>query len=267
LPAAGCTCDDDDVTFGKWREACWKLFTYGALTAMGAASCAREPWVRDTELLWRGWPDEHEHSASLRGWYAVEMGLYLYAVFDLLLWEAVRGDYYAMILHHASTLCLLGASFYYGFLRAGAMLLMVNDFVDFWFEGAKLAKYARAEAVSTAFFLAFVASWAYLRQLYCPFFFSASMLVDGWGLVEQYGPSTRHIAIWACFNVLVWSLILLHTYWFFFLLQKIRINVRIHVTVKVVDRRPGVAVEDVFRKPEAAAGLEAHTAHTLLEED
>ena len=252
--------------------------------------------MHDTKLLWRGWPSEQHHSHSLRAWYAVEMGLYLYAVLDLLLWEAVRGDYYAIILHHSSTIALLGASFFYGFLRAGAMLLMLNDFVDIWFEGAKLAKYARAENTSTAFFLAFVASWAYLRQLYCPFSFSTSMLRDGWGLVERYGPSTRHIGIWAAFNVLVWSLILLHSYWFFFLLQKIRVNVRVHVTIRVVDRRPDRAVVDVFqpaamaegggkagrrggaaaaakggqgggKRLEGGADLVAYTAGTLLEDD
>ena len=222
LPAAGVVCSEEDTTFLKWREACWKLFTYASLTLCGLLSCWGEPWLSDTQLLWRGWPSEHTHSASLRLWYAIEFGLYLYAVLDLLVWEAVRGDYYAMILHHASTLSLLGASFFYGFLRAGAVLLMLNDFVDLWFEGAKLAKYAKAENVSTGFFIAFVASWAWLRQLYCPFWFCASLLRDGWALVEQYGPTPRHIGIWAGFNCLVWSIVLLHTYWFFFLLQKIK---------------------------------------------
>jgi hypothetical protein len=107
-------CDDLDVTFLKWREASWKLLTYGTLTAFGVASCAGEPWLRDTSLLWAGWPYAQTHSASLRFWYAAEFGLYAYGLVDLLVWEASRGDYYAMILHHVATLALLGGSFAYG---------------------------------------------------------------------------------------------------------------------------------------------------------
>ena len=98
----------------KWREASWKLLTYGCLTACGIASCSREPWLQDTTLLWRGWPSAQTHSAALRGWYAAETGLYLYGLVDLLVWEAARGDYYAMIIHHVATLALLSGSFSFG---------------------------------------------------------------------------------------------------------------------------------------------------------
>jgi hypothetical protein len=269
LPAAGVTCSPEDVTFTKWREACWRLATYALLTVFGVVSCAAEPWVADTKLLLQGWPAAHVHSAPLQQWYAIEMGLYMYSLADLLLWEAPRGDYYAMILHHVATLTLLGGSFYYSFLRAGAMIMMVNDFVDFWFEGAKLAKYAAAENVSTAFFLAFVASWAWLRQIYTPFNFWYSVAIDGWGLVEQYGPSTEHVVIWAVFLLLIIVVIVLHTYWFVFLLQKIKVSVSINVSIKVVDRRPGAVVEEsqLLETPASPGGLNTHTAKTLLEED
>jgi hypothetical protein len=112
-------CDDSDVVFLKWREASWKLLTYGFLTVFGICSCAGEPWLTDTSLLWRGWPYAQAHSAPLRFWYAAEFGLYAYGLVDLLVWEAARGDYYAMILHHVSTLGLLGGSFAYGCVQRG----------------------------------------------------------------------------------------------------------------------------------------------------
>jgi hypothetical protein len=120
----------------------------------------------------------------------------------------------------------------------------------------QLAKYAAREGVSTAFYLGFVASWAALRQLYCPLAVCRSTLLEAWSLVRRYGPSTRHVAIWAGFNALVlvlqarcavWGAVcacvaecvltrgvvngsvhvcggcqVLHTYWFIFLLQKIK---------------------------------------------
>lgn len=33
---------------------------------------------------------------------------------DIIVWEAVRSDYFSMIIHHISTLSLLFGSFYFG---------------------------------------------------------------------------------------------------------------------------------------------------------
>ena len=273
------------MLFTKWREACWRLTHYAGLAALGVLSTMGEPWMADTPLLWRGWPHEHVHTPALVYWYSIEFGLYLYALADLLLWEATRGDYYAMILHHVATLALLAASFHYSFLRAGCILLMLNDFVDLWFEGAKLAKYAAAENVSTAFFLAFVASWAWLRQVYAPFELIPSLARDGWELVETYGPDVRHVTILSAFLSMVALLVGLHTYWFVFLCQKIKVSVSIHVSIKVVDRRPNAVApaysealmraaagspqrqQEQQQRMSVPTGLDAHTDDTLLEED
>lgn len=46
--------------------------------------------------------------------------------------------------------------------------MIMNDFVDVWFEGAKLANYAHKKETSTFFYVSFVVTWFFLRQLYCP---------------------------------------------------------------------------------------------------
>lgn len=123
-----------------------------------------------------------------------------------------------------------------------------------------------------------------------------SMLMDAWDLVALYGPTprcvcrsvagvprfahyppssspslpfARHVGIYAGFNALVVVLQLLHSYWFFFLLQKIKLTVSISVSVKVVDRRPGAEVEPRAAQlvPASPSGLQMNTARTLLEEE
>ncbi len=122
--------------------------------------------------------------------------------------------------------------------------------------------------MSTGFFLAFVASWAWLRQVYTPRSLCASLAVEGWQLVERYGPTDEHVCIWAAFLTLVMVVVVLHTYWFVFLLQKIKLSVRVSVSIKIVDRRPGAPAEEAGpRIEDAATGLKTHTASTLLEED
>lgn len=48
----------------KWREACWKLVSYGALTLFGLRVILGQPWASDTQLLWKGWPLQHQHSCA-----------------------------------------------------------------------------------------------------------------------------------------------------------------------------------------------------------
>ncbi len=48
-----------------------------------------------------------------------------------------------------------------------------------------------------------MASWAVLRQVYAPLAVCRSTLLEAWSLVAIYGPTPRHVAIWAGFNALV----------------------------------------------------------------
>jgi hypothetical protein len=53
----------------KWREASWKLCSYGALTLFGLQVTLRQPWAVDSMQLWKGWP-QHEHRC-VRGYLAL----------------------------------------------------------------------------------------------------------------------------------------------------------------------------------------------------
>ena len=201
----------------KWREACWKLLCYGCLTAAGLAVAAREPWAWDTRLLWQGWPEAHEHPPGLRRFYAWQMGHYLYGIVDQLVWESRRKDHVAMLLHHAATFALLAVSFYFSFLRVGAVIEVLHDACDVWMEAAKLCNYARLRRSSTALFLVFLASWLALRMAYFPFVVIRSTSLEASALLEWYGPSAANRAIWAGFNALLLVLQALHVYWFYFI--------------------------------------------------
>ena len=201
----------------KWREACWKLLCYGGLTAAGLLVAAREPWARDTHLLWSGWPEAHAHPPRLRRFYAWQMGHYLYGMVDQLVWESRRKDHVAMLLHHFATFALLAVSFHFSFLRVGAVIEVLHDACDVWMEAAKLCNYARLRRASTALFLAFLFSWLALRMAYFPFVVIRSTSLEASALLEWYGPSAANRAIWAGFNALLLVLQALHVYWFYFI--------------------------------------------------
>lgn len=238
-PVMGMRPGPEDLTLVKWREACWKLLTYSGLSLYGAFVVVSEPWLMNTRLLWEDWPAQN-HTFALRLWYALEFGLYAYGLVDLLVWEAVRNDYYAMILHHVSTLALVFGSFWFGFLRIGCLVLLINDFVDLWFEGAKIANYAKAERTSTWFYMAFAVTWLLLRQIYCPFWIMWSCCAESWSLVEKFGPNSFNVGTWLAFNVLLNVLQVQHTYWFVFIVAKVQLS----VSISVIGRRDTDMSED-----------------------
>ena len=65
---------------------------------------------------------------------------------------------------------------------------------------SQLAKYAGRDELSGGLYLGFVATWAVLRQLYCPLLLCYSTLVQAWDLVARHGPTPRPVSIGAAFN-------------------------------------------------------------------
>ena len=61
-----------------------------------------------------------------------------------------------------------------------ALIMIMNDFVDLFFEGAKIANYAELKDTSTGFYMAFVVTWFVLRQVYCPLWILWTSYQEAW---------------------------------------------------------------------------------------
>jgi len=146
------------------------------------------------------------------------MGHYLYSLVDLTVWESRRKDHVAMVVHHAATLALLAVSFYFSFLRVGAVIEVLHDACDVWMEAAKLCNYAGLQSSATALFVVFVAAWLLLRMLAFPLVVIRSTSVEAAAvLLDGYGSTAANRTIWAAFNALLLLLLALHFYWFWFI--------------------------------------------------
>lgn len=111
----------------------------------------------------------------------------------------------------------------------GAVVCVVNDACDVWFEAAKLASYAKLETLSALFYCAFAASWLALRMIYSPMVVLPSVWNEAWGLVVRFGPSDFHVGLWATFNALLLVLQLQHVYWWYFIAAKIHLTASITI--------------------------------------
>lgn len=115
------------------------------------------------------------------------------------------------------------------FLRVGAVVCVINDACDIWFEAAKLASYARREQLSALFYCSFAATWFALRMVYAPLVILPSVWNEAWGLVVRYGASDFHVGLWATFNALLAVLQLQHVYWWYFIAAKIHLTASITI--------------------------------------
>lgn len=193
----------------KTRDSVWRALTHSCTLVIGAHVCSRNAWVVRPDLLWTGWPHhEHEHGVVIL--YAVFCGFTIGSLPEV----RRSAEFWTMAGHHALTLALVLASFVTGFCRAGAVLMLVNDFVDVWFEAAKLCRYRGKPEASRRFLYVFVFSWAILREwATLRIILSASRQGK-----EVLGAERRNV--WEFFMAALWCLWALHTYWFVFLVRK-----------------------------------------------
>jgi acyl-CoA-dependent ceramide synthase len=81
--------------------------------------------------LWVGYP--HLPLAGIvKLYYLMQISLYVHAVL-LLNAEAPRKDHWQMMAHHAVTIFLIVASYYYGFSRVGCLIMVIMDWCDIFF--------------------------------------------------------------------------------------------------------------------------------------
>lgn len=94
----------------KCSESMWKLTYYAAVEACILRFAYREPWFRDTNEYFRGWPNQ-ELKLSLKFYYTCQCGFYLYSIVALVTWETRRKDFAVMMSHHVITVFLIGYSY------------------------------------------------------------------------------------------------------------------------------------------------------------
>ena len=196
----------------KTRDVLWRLCTHATTASLGFAACAR-PWATSPHLLWEGWPHQ-KHESLIVTLYAVFFGFTLGSIPEVRRSNETK----TMLLHHALTVGLVGASFASGLLRVGAIIMILNDVVDIWFEAAKLCHYAGHEEASRRFLYVFVLTWTIFRQCGVLVLFKCA---HSDGMLH----SSSGLAILAL-SVMLAALWVVQAYWLGYLLRKVR---RIHL--------------------------------------
>ena len=208
----------EEVVLGKFTEVAWKLLCHVFLTCYGAwAVLARTRWMWDSDSCWAAFPNI-KVSKAVYWYYMLEFGTFGHEMLALFV-EVKRSDFWAMFIHHVSTLALIAGSYTLNFIPIGALVMIVHDAADFFLEIAKIFNYmckARpwAQKITDFFFVAFAVVFFLTRLVVFPIhvWWFNSMMVPRKYLGYHY----EGLGI---LNAFLFVLICLHTYWMYLIIR------------------------------------------------
>ena len=113
-----------------------------------------------------------------------------------------------MFVHHWVTVVLIFASWYWGLMNVGALVMVCHDNADIFLPFSKLGRWARFDMVTNINFGLFVLSWIFSR-----------IMLFGWKVIIPVYIYARvayscHYWKWVFFTALLTILLSLHIYWF-----------------------------------------------------
>jgi len=99
-----------------------------------------QPWFWPSRKWWQNQTRDARTSAAYRGYYLLYVARYVAEIISVGT-EYDRKDKKEMLLHHFSTVFLIGISYAYGFTRVGGIIMLLLDPADVPLHVAKLFKY------------------------------------------------------------------------------------------------------------------------------
>ncbi|KAH6798659.1 LAG1 longevity assurance-like protein [Perilla frutescens var. frutescens] len=206
----------------KFKESAWKCVYFLSAEILALSVTYNEPWFTKTKYFWEGpgnqsWPDL-KYKLKLKSLYMYTGGFYVYSIFALIFWEMRRSDFWVSMGHHVVSSVLIILSYILRFGRVGSVVLALHDASDVFMEVGKMSKYRGAEALASCSFVIFVIVFVVLRLIYYPFWilWSTSYEVIQFMDKEKEGPVYYYI-----FNTLLFSLLVLHIYWWVLMFRMI----------------------------------------------
>lgn len=188
----------------KFSEACWRCFFYTFVFLFGMSMLVQAPWFWDNLYCWVDYPRQSLWP-SVYYYYMLEGGFYLSLLLSLVS-DVKRKDFNEQIIHHFSTIFLIGFSYVANFVRVGTLVMAIHDISDVFLEVAKCFVYAKKKEVANHIFNIFAAVFILSRIFAFPYVILHTTWVKSMWLFRPY-PG------YYFFNALLLILQLLHIFW------------------------------------------------------
>mmetsp|Transcript_60391 Transcript_60391/g.141365 ORF Transcript_60391/g.141365 Transcript_60391/m.141365 type:complete len:330 (+) Transcript_60391:97-1086(+) len=200
-------------------DSIFKCCYYCAMTTWCYALLRDQPWLPrllggsgDTRHCWRGYPYQ-DLSSELCSFYLTAVGYHLSEVVMLLL-EVRHPDFWEMLLHHIVTCCLVVFSYGLSYIRIGSLVLLLHGVTDIFVYLSKALVDTPNTRCIVASYFALVASYIWFRIIVFPVSIMRSVWVES---IPEASP--ERIVSWGFINFGLFTLFLLHMYWFGMILK------------------------------------------------
>ncbi|XP_069185619.1 ceramide synthase 2-like [Procambarus clarkii] len=162
----------------KFLDCGFKLLCHTGFGILGAAVTLPKPWLWDTSLCWKDFPN-HEVTSDVFWYYMIILGYYwAITLVELPQPGSQDSNKSQMILHHTLTILLIVFSWTCGFIRIGILILFIHEYSDIALLAAKMCKYAKYDAVCEQLFVAFLVLWILTRCCVLPFWIARSVFFE-----------------------------------------------------------------------------------------
>lgn len=159
--------------------------------------------------------------------YALACGFYSSASVFILAFDLRRADFHEFVIHHTVTLSMVVASYLYGYVRTGIIIIALHDVGDIFLYGAKFIHYLGLKGLDTAIFAVFAVTFYITRLVMYSRIVHTVTVSTLQKLIEE--PSFNNWAMyfdtykyhWLFFVICLSTLLFLHCFWFSLILKMI----------------------------------------------
>ena len=127
-------CDPEKFTMQAWQASYY-------LTAwlVGFYIYYQSDYWLDMPKMWINYPQNKGMTALFKLYYLCQVSFWCQMAFVTLI-EKWQKDFIQMMMHHFITIGLTSSSYFFGFLRAGHVVLVEQDLADIFLPCAKMFK-------------------------------------------------------------------------------------------------------------------------------
>jgi hypothetical protein len=215
----------------KFAQSAMEFIFYTVFTVIGLSVVPTQRWIWPTANWWNEWetPTVMRYvlplffssrfslidsfppcSDDLKCYYLLYGARYTQAFISVLM-EHKRKDFVEMIVHHLTTMIVILASFYGGYYRNGAAIMLLFDPADVPLHAAKLVKYIGFQGLADCFFVLFMLIFFLTRIVIFPYVVWSSHFEANsyfpFGIIESICVGSLYV------------LAVLNAFWFYLILK------------------------------------------------
>lgn len=223
------------ATVRSWLTVCLsalrvpppRLCFFIGMTSYGYSTLKDETWLPpqlggkgDVATAWNGWPYS-VISDSVKRYYLLELSYHAHSlVFHVI--TVKRNDFIEMTLHHTCAVLLVIFSYFANWVRIGSLVLFLHDIADVMAYSVKAVVDTKYTALTLSAYAGLLVAWGYTRLYVFPFHVISHSMI----------PDSPQSFVWVTSYFMIWTLQMLHIYWYVLFLI---MGYRFAVSGKTVD--------------------------------